>query len=130
MAQARCALTLALQGVFLALVLAVDGKSKLFFFALFWVAVLVSLWQVLSARRWQHTEFIVFSSIMASILFAVLFAAQSLIDPVGLGVPVIGLSLVAGLLCSIPARNGPAHKSVANQSTRFVGIPAKKRKDE
>jgi hypothetical protein len=40
---------------------------------------------------------------MASILFAVLHSANALIDPVGLGVPVVGLLFVAGLVISTGA---------------------------
>ena len=117
-----CAVSLVAQAIFLALVLLVD-EGKLLVFGLFWLATLSALWAILAARKWKHAEFIIFSALMAAILFAVLYASNSLLDPVGLGVPIIGLILVAALLAGseIPQKAKPLRKT--NHSTKFVGLP-------
>lgn len=119
---------LVVQALVLSAVLLTDEWVQLAVFALFWASTIFVLWALLSRKVWRTAEMLVFASVMAAVLFAVLYSAAALLDPVGLGVPVVGLLFIAGLVCVADKQAVAAAKKPAavRGSTRFVGLPKKK----
>ncbi|MBN1275674.1 hypothetical protein JXA12_05290 [Candidatus Woesearchaeota archaeon] len=116
-------LTLVAQLLFLGLVLTTTGPAKMAVFALFWLTTIATLFVLVNREWWRETSWIAFGALCASLIVGVLLSTHALEDPVGVGVSVMGLLLVAAALSVLPTRRKRRTKPQRGLPDIFYSIP-------